>query len=1227
MKKIISGILAILMVASIAFGAFAAPSVSKVVGVSATNGDYIFYIFGENASENASEVGLTIEGRTEDYKLRYFPKDEEDSLQKYLECGKYGIGINDSKNLLGNSFKAAPYEIVNGEKIVGDYVTINKSEVETADYVGLTKLFINGKAAPGFHTETPETDFYYGLETLPATAEELPVIEIASNYGTLVKGEVEKYYGGYTVPYSVEYTNVNGNVLDKTFKIHFREFSDKVVTELPVSAYRVHHSYLDYSKEDMMNLQAETEKDFNISLNTDSDIPSNKDTYIYMSYNVDEIEGYAPVSYDLTGLAVKYNPFDIYSYDGDLSNVTLPRTSKDALENAGMFSGFKGYNPVPEFHLYGNGGTPDASNFMVKEAGVVATTTSVTEGNNILIYRSRLPIINQYHAYLVYGSSPASSYKMKINVKYVEKNPVDITMYDATVKSVSYDGIKAAGYDEETSTYYIGVESFDKFDFASASVKVDTNVEGAAVVYGTYDKKLNQLPVTVIAKDGVTENEYTIIFKEIAYKNFAFTSNYGYRLEYVANSGKYQTGSRDFVTSGTTSYTPADGLISSIPDARSYTSYFIIPTKEMNLGKFALAGMSKLNVAPSRYDTYVFFDSEYDSIKSDCRYTEIIEGTATILGSYICSNSSTTELTVNVDNKIEIDNSLLTIKENGNIVIGVYDGDSSNTTTGVLKNCNIDLAYIVMEPNADPDLTDTTIASLKVNGLEADAYDESTSTYYKGVETLVGLDYESVTVDAETSVSDATVEYGEFDNVLKTLPIIVTAKDGVTKKAYTLIFKKYENVELTPEGYAYQYQGGVGGQTTMNAQSTQSPLVSSTASIDYVGYAQFDVKSLVNIAICGESVLSGKVGSQGTYDFYNSIYDTYKVNDGFKEFNEGKASLVGTIEVDSTSYNVEKSLSFDGNALRITSEGKIVLALVERFDDVNNKVFYKDVKLALSYIALKPNTAADVEEPEVKDPADTDVSIKSVMINNEEALYYDAETKTFYTAVESLENYDFDNCDITVVTNVEGADGFGFADSESKQGLIEVTSKDGSVTEEYTLVFKEIQHTKINWTALPYLHYENSKYSSGNYNANKNMIGRRPADEMETHKTTVTYAEFPTTQLGNIILAGKSYFTAVPSYNTTHLLYNTTYDKITKNNTFDEIKNGKADLLATLVCSSSSNPAKNPYTIEIDSSLLRINSEGNIYIGLAGANTTNAIFKDISADEPMNLNLGYITID
>ena len=50
MKKIISGILAILMIASIGFGAFAAPSVDKVVGASTPDGYYIFYIFGKGVS-------------------------------------------------------------------------------------------------------------------------------------------------------------------------------------------------------------------------------------------------------------------------------------------------------------------------------------------------------------------------------------------------------------------------------------------------------------------------------------------------------------------------------------------------------------------------------------------------------------------------------------------------------------------------------------------------------------------------------------------------------------------------------------------------------------------------------------------------------------------------------------------------------------------------------------------------------------------------------------------------------------------------------------------------------------------------------------------------------------------------------------------------------------------------------------------------------------------------
>jgi len=97
-------------------------------------------------------------------------------------------------------------------------------------------------------------------------------------------------------------------------------------------------------------------------------------------------------------------------------------------------------------------------------------------------------------------------------------------------------------------------------------------------------------------------------------------------------------------------------------------------------------------VTPTRYDTYVFFDSMYDSISKTCRYTEIIEGTAPELGRYVCARSNS-DLVLEEANNIKIDSAKLSVKDNGNIVIGVYDGNA-NGTTGILNNISVSLGYI-----------------------------------------------------------------------------------------------------------------------------------------------------------------------------------------------------------------------------------------------------------------------------------------------------------------------------------------------------------------------------------------------------------------------------------------------------------------------------------------------------------------------------------------------------
>lgn len=662
MKKILLFTLVLCMLVSSV--AFAAPSIGYVFSMY-EDGNVYYYMFG-TADTAATDIGVNIEGRSEDFNL------DEAALLKAQDSGKFGIGIADPNNILGNSFKATPYAVVNGEKDTGAEKTVVKSEIPDENVIALNSLTINGKAVAGFYTGTTETDFYYGLDEITSEAD-IPAVSYSLSFGeatTLLTEET----GGYVYTISASATGRDGEEKSTEFKVHFREYSDTVVTVRPVSAYRV--SYVDMeSSEAMIDLQAQT-NGVNMATNTVEDETSDDNTYLYISYYLAPIEGYAPTSYDLTGLRARYNPFKVYSYDGDLSDTVLPSTV-EAAENNTMFAQYKGLNYSDAFHLLSVDAIGEGTEYIIDNTGVVASSTSITDGNNILIYKSNYPMTHaQYPAYIYYRGD-MENYQMKMVVKYVEKNPKDPSDIDTTLSSLKINGKDADAVKD--NTYYVAVSNLETNDgIEKKDIVATPTITGAeAVVSDIVD---NQATVTVTAKDGETKETYTVKFKNIETKTMTQSE-----FRYLYYDTKYRTGTRGCWRAKVIGETMNE----------NWTEVMYAVFSVSDLSNIKMVGDSTLKTTPSRNGTYQFINTNYDTIDATCTYNEILNKEIDTLAELTITNAN-----VNTEQTISIDSSLIQPKENGNIYIGLMNPNKDGTIYATAESngsATLSINYITLD--------------------------------------------------------------------------------------------------------------------------------------------------------------------------------------------------------------------------------------------------------------------------------------------------------------------------------------------------------------------------------------------------------------------------------------------------------------------------------------------------------------------------------------------------
>jgi len=666
MKKVL--LMTLVLSLLISTVAFAAPSVGYVFSVY-ENGNVFYYMFG-STEKDIDEVGVTIQGK--DYNL------DENALTKAQESGKFGIGIADPKNVLKDSFEATPYNVIGESRNDGIVKTVVKNEVPDEDVIALNSLTVNGKAVSGFYTGTTETDFYYGLEEI-TSIESIPEVSYTLSMGNATTDLTEEK-GGYVYTISVSATGRDGIDKNAEFKVHFREFAEKTVSVRPNIIYRQHYSYMD-TMSAFEGLDTYTGEGLTISTNTVEDKTSNNNTYLYFAYEVEPVSGYAPVSFDLVGLRARYNPLDIYVYDGDLSDINLPKTVAETEANSDLFAGNKGLNDSDSFHLVKF--QVPAGEILLNQ-GIVASSTAVTDGNNILILKSDYPQTGNYPAYILYGDWAKCF--MTMNVKYVEKNPKDETDIDTTVSSLKINGEDATAVKD--NTYYVAVSDLATNDGIEAEDIIATpTVEGAT--YEVSEIVNNQATVTVTAKDGETTEEYTVKFKDIEEKVLTAESSYPFiRWNYSTKKYGYANANYWYANDLST------GLESETKNIDVVYAQF--PTGFSSDVDIKLVSNATIKGQATRNQIYKFYNTTYDEIKSGLGLT-FAEFTgdeqAKYLGEFIRTNATGSDLSVSFEA------SLLDIKPDGKIKIALIDGlnDGSNAIFDSASAITLTVNYITLD--------------------------------------------------------------------------------------------------------------------------------------------------------------------------------------------------------------------------------------------------------------------------------------------------------------------------------------------------------------------------------------------------------------------------------------------------------------------------------------------------------------------------------------------------
>ncbi len=615
------------------------------------------------------------------------------------------------------------------------------------------------------------------------------------------------------------------------------------------------------------------------------------------------------------------------------------------------------------------------------------------------------------------------------------------------------------------------------------------------------------------------------------------------------------------------------------------------------------------------------------------------------------------------------ENALTKAKESGKFGIGIADPknvlkDSFEATPyNVIGESRNDGTVKTVVKNEVPDNDVIALNSLTIDGKAvAGFYTGTTETdFYYGLDEINSasdIPEVSYTLSIGNATTSLTEETGGY---VYTITASKEGRDGVEKSAqFKVHFREFAEVtEKVYPKYAYLVQCSYIGElkkldeyTTIGSvnplwvRSIPDIYSSNNSYLQYITYNVPAVDGYAPVYYDMENIWLGNNGMNTSSDFPVSAYaydgeietanlpsvindETKGFFNGFKGFNSDSSFLINKFA---------KSTGARPSGITISSssvkEGTNIV--IWKSDDVTVDT---DGKAKNSYrIAYHNGDSVGAEgwrmpitvkyvEKNPKDASDIDTTIASLKINGKDA---DAvKDDIYYVAVTDLATNDgIKASDFEVTPTVAGAE----ADVEivGNEATVTVTAKDGETTDTYTVKFKEIQTSAPvlkDITQLEFFYSASSsvwKYQVGSLDpAEKGMYAATPVLGLgqatdTVYRSYVSYARFDATDLSNVKLVGNATLSGTSYKINTYEIYNSLYDEITRNCTYEEILDGSASLLGR----ATSTEEKQSLSIALDASKITINSE---YIVLA-LKTGNNDGKYVRLYNPA-LTIRYITLD
>jgi len=1033
MKKLFTAVVALVICLSLTLTSFAAVT----IGGTFTDGTDV-YVYGSYEGE-ADEVGVKVGERT-------YPLSEKKMFQAN-KFGKFVIGLRDAMNILGLEFDVAPYTVSGENEVTGEAV---KAEKEVFD--SITAVTVNGKMVSEFYQGTTETEFYYGLSELPEEASGLPPVAVkAGAHEFELKTEAE--FEGWAVSAYHEGA--------KLVTVHFRKFAEFTTTALPKIHYHTRHHYIDINMS--ADIGEKLTQSFFFRTKGESIYDDTESTLGYTYYNVEAVEGYAPVAYNISRVYVNQKTectegVSVWNYDGDLSNETftsiadisaaVTATPKQSYYNPVLY--FKGFNPIEEYKV---------ALISTQEQSLASfDSTTVKEGANFIIMKNETEN-NVYASFYL----DTVNYPWKMTVKYVEKNPVDETMQDTSLAEIKVGGVAVPGVNAETKAYYYGVE--DVYGELPEVTAAAAQAEKGATV--SIEKDI-ETKITVTAADGVTKETYTLSFRPIKTLKISapaalIRADGGWK-EINSGASSYIVNAHQAVISGTTgvinaayllynlSSVPADAVITGIDLGYKYKGTNTDENHTVQYFNFK-------ETATRTIDGWV--NAETGKFKTSVD-TSFFAGLDDTNDDNLVAEASFTYAGSDVTGTTEFDLSKLTVSENKNIILIVKkkheEGDAKAKTITVTTAAPLTVKYVEKNLSIEKEIAEISVGGKMVSGFVPG---ELKADYYYGMDTLPETAETLPAVMVKVGVSEfETVAENEYKGYA------VTAYNN-GEKLTTVHFREFseETVTISPTS-VYQTSGTTFSTNySFDGSTTTKPSVYPVGGINpTVAYWGYDIPEKTGYAPVAY-VLNGVRVSANSHNPYASGVIAYN-GDGtqketktiaeikadstwvnsfanYKGFTQADAYMVGTFNRGTINNNVVSNTVNEGRHYIIYRTIEDTAATSQLYYDKSNKNYY--FKMTVKYVEKNP-----------VDPRPADATLSSIKINGEEIEGFSSDVTTYYYPVESLESIPED---ITAAATCEDLGATAeVVEYDDATGTLYITgtSANGAETKNYMIKFREI---------------------------------------------------------------------------------------------------------------------------------------------------------------------------